>query len=69
MSITLGISYLFFNPLFVCRLDGAYGGVCLLRSICEISQKPFQNSNIFSEIVNAVLVYVTFYLEWLSYEL
>ncbi|EDX14220.1 GD18295 [Drosophila simulans] len=38
------------------QLDGAYGGVCLLRSICEISQKPFQNSNIFSEIVNAVLV-------------
>ncbi|XP_016952245.1 uncharacterized protein LOC108026061 [Drosophila biarmipes] len=38
------------------QLDGAYGGVCLLRSICEIAQKPFQNSNIFSEIVNAVLV-------------
>ncbi|XP_016987994.1 uncharacterized protein LOC108050709 [Drosophila rhopaloa] len=38
------------------QLDGVYGGVCLLRSICEIAQKPFQNSNIFSEIVNAVLV-------------
>ncbi|KAH8362999.1 hypothetical protein KR084_004204 [Drosophila pseudotakahashii] len=38
------------------QLDGAYGGVCLLRGICEISQKPFQNSNIFSEIVNSVLV-------------
>ncbi|XP_022211262.2 uncharacterized protein LOC111066736 [Drosophila obscura] len=38
------------------RLDGENGGVCLLRSICEISQRPFQNSNIFSEILNAVLV-------------
>ncbi|KAH8385920.1 hypothetical protein KR200_006762 [Drosophila serrata] len=38
------------------QLDSEYGATCLLRSICEISQKPFQNSNIFSEIVNAVLV-------------
>ncbi|KAH8382376.1 hypothetical protein KR009_003229 [Drosophila setifemur] len=38
------------------QLDGKYGGVCLLRSICEISQNPFENANIFSEIVNAVLV-------------
>ncbi|XP_017083980.2 uncharacterized protein LOC108116554 [Drosophila eugracilis] len=38
------------------QLDGANGGVCLLRSICEISQKPFQSSNIFSEIVNSVMV-------------
>ncbi|KAH8336414.1 hypothetical protein KR059_008418 [Drosophila kikkawai] len=38
------------------QLDKEKGATCLLRSICEISQKPFQSSNIFSEIVNAVLV-------------
>ncbi|XP_017139489.2 uncharacterized protein LOC108153902 [Drosophila miranda] len=38
------------------QLDAENGGVCLLRSICEISQSPFQQSNIFSEILNAVLV-------------
>ncbi|XP_022209947.2 uncharacterized protein LOC111065826 [Drosophila obscura] len=38
------------------QLDGVNGGVCLLRSICEISQRPFQQSNLFSEILNAVLV-------------
>ncbi|XP_034664516.1 uncharacterized protein LOC117898916 [Drosophila subobscura] len=38
------------------QLDAKNGGACLLRSICEISQRPFQNSNIFSEILNAVLV-------------
>ncbi|XP_017047240.1 uncharacterized protein LOC108092218 [Drosophila ficusphila] len=38
------------------QFDNEFGGVCLLRSICEISQKPFQNNNIFSEIINSVLV-------------
>ncbi|XP_030572166.1 uncharacterized protein LOC115770870 [Drosophila novamexicana] len=38
-------------------LDGSERGAsCLLRSICEISQLPFEDSNIFSEILNAVLI-------------
>ncbi|XP_032584047.1 uncharacterized protein LOC6574096 [Drosophila mojavensis] len=38
-------------------LDGSERGAnCLLRSICEISQLPFENSNIFSEIANAILI-------------
>ncbi|KAH8359128.1 hypothetical protein KR093_004494 [Drosophila rubida] len=38
-------------------LDGSeLGATCLLRSICEVSQLPFDNSNIFSEILNAVLI-------------
>ncbi|KAH8384165.1 hypothetical protein KR009_012332 [Drosophila setifemur] len=38
------------------QLVGHHGGVCLLKSICEISQRPFEPSNIFSEILNAILV-------------
>ncbi|KAH8246816.1 hypothetical protein KR032_000510 [Drosophila birchii] len=38
------------------RFAGHKAGVCLLRIICEISQRPFQRSNIFSEILNAVFV-------------
>ncbi|XP_020810860.1 uncharacterized protein LOC110186150 [Drosophila serrata] len=38
------------------RFAGHNAGVCLLRIICEISQRPFQRSNIFSEILNAVFV-------------
>ncbi|ALC47290.1 CG17784 [Drosophila busckii] len=32
------------------------GAVCLLRGICEISQLPFENSNVFSEMLNALLI-------------
>ncbi|EDV92521.1 uncharacterized protein LOC6564106 [Drosophila grimshawi] len=39
------------------ELDGSErGATCLLRGICEISQLPFENSNIFSEILNAVMI-------------
>ncbi|XP_016988008.1 uncharacterized protein LOC108050720 [Drosophila rhopaloa] len=38
------------------RFGDRNAGACLLRSICEISQRPFLHSNIFSEILNAVLV-------------
>ncbi|SPP83327.1 uncharacterized protein LOC117585238 [Drosophila guanche] len=38
------------------QLDAESGAVCLLRSICEISQRPFQPSNLFGELLNAVLV-------------
>lgn len=42
------------------RLDGSErGSTCLLRSICEISQLPFDGSNIFSEILNAILMWVS----------
>ncbi|KAH8278412.1 hypothetical protein KR018_002870 [Drosophila ironensis] len=38
------------------RFGGHHGSVCLLRSICEMSQNPFEHSNIFSELLNAVLI-------------
>ncbi|EDV34021.1 uncharacterized protein Dana_GF20749 [Drosophila ananassae] len=38
------------------RFGGKHGGACLLRSICEISQRPFQHNNMFGEILNAVLI-------------
>ncbi|XP_017117287.1 uncharacterized protein LOC108139176 [Drosophila elegans] len=38
------------------RLGDRNAGACLLRSICEISQRPLMHSNIFSELLNAVLV-------------
>ncbi|KAI8044069.1 uncharacterized protein LOC128253854 [Drosophila gunungcola] len=38
------------------RLGDRNAGACLLRSICEISQRPLMHSNIFSELINAVLV-------------
>ncbi|XP_034112294.1 uncharacterized protein LOC132786268 [Drosophila nasuta] len=39
------------------HLQGSESGTtCLLRSICEISQLPFDDVNIFSEILNAVLI-------------
>ncbi|KAH8341153.1 hypothetical protein KR074_003965 [Drosophila pseudoananassae] len=38
------------------QIGGQNAGACLLRSICEISQRPFQNSNIFSEIANSIMV-------------
>lgn len=45
----------------IARLDGSErGSTCLLRSICEISQLPFDGSNIFSEILNAILMWVYF---------
>lgn len=43
------------------RLDGSEkGSTCLLRSICEISQLPFNGNNIFSDILNAILMWVSF---------
>ncbi|XP_017046714.1 uncharacterized protein LOC108091844 [Drosophila ficusphila] len=38
------------------RFGDRNAGACLLRSICEISQRPFVHSSIFSEILNAMLV-------------
>ncbi|EDW83395.2 uncharacterized protein Dwil_GK19121 [Drosophila willistoni] len=35
---------------------GGDSKTCLLRGICEISQLPFQNDDIFTEIFNAVLI-------------
>ncbi|KAH8268703.1 hypothetical protein KR026_012158 [Drosophila bipectinata] len=38
------------------RIGGKHGSACLLRSICEICQRPFQHNNMFGEILNAVLI-------------
>ncbi|XP_033167316.1 uncharacterized protein LOC117145683 [Drosophila mauritiana] len=38
------------------RLGDRNAGACLLKSICEISQRPFMHNSIFGEILNAVLV-------------
>ncbi|XP_017009079.2 uncharacterized protein [Drosophila takahashii] len=38
------------------RFGDRNAGACLLKSICEISQRPFVHSSIFGEILNTVLV-------------
>nr|XP_016924521.2 uncharacterized protein LOC108005705 [Drosophila suzukii] len=38
------------------RFGDRNAGACLLKSICEISQRPFMHGSIFGEILNAVLV-------------
>ncbi|XP_039494159.1 uncharacterized protein LOC120453488 [Drosophila santomea] len=38
------------------RFADRNAGACLLKSICEISQRPFMHNHIFGEILNAVLV-------------
>nr|ADD31624.1 RT06580p [Drosophila melanogaster] len=38
------------------RLGDRNAGACLLKCICEISQRPFMHNSIFGEILNAVLV-------------
>ncbi|XP_016952153.1 uncharacterized protein LOC108025971 [Drosophila biarmipes] len=38
------------------RFGDRNAGSCLLKSICEIAQRPFVHSNIFGEVLNAALV-------------
>ena len=49
------VTSLFSLPVSACRSFGVDGHVCLLRTICDVAEQPFQDDGVLGDVLNTVM--------------